>query len=66
MKNNDLMTCKEASIFLTVKESWIRRQTRLHQIPVVRLGAYCRYKKSSLERYIHEQEQNGAGDEIND
>jgi len=57
---NDLMTCKEAAEFLTVPESWIRRKTRLHEIPVVRLGRYARYRVSSLMEWLEDQEERQA------
>jgi excisionase family DNA binding protein len=52
-----LMTAHEAAELLRVTPAWVYEQTRRSRMPHVRLGRYVRYRRTSLEAWVDENEQ---------
>jgi hypothetical protein len=44
-----LLDASQIADNLGVPKSWVREQSRLGHIPVVRLGRYCRYRLADVE-----------------
>lgn len=49
----ELLSFKQASAFLNVKESWLRMMVFRQEIPVVKLGRLIRFRKSDLIVFIN-------------
>lgn len=53
---NKLLTYKQAAIYLSLSEPYIRRLKSEGRIPYVEFGKAVRFRISSLERWVHERE----------
>lgn len=53
-KVDEILDIPATAEFLKVKVRWIRLQVTLNQIPYHKVGRYVRFKKSELERYLHQ------------
>lgn len=51
-----LLTAAQVAQLLTLKESWVREQTRRGLIPHLRLGRYTRYRYETIIAWISQQE----------
>lgn len=51
-----LMTAEEVAHLLGVNVAWIYAQSRRRQIPTVTLGRYRRYRRSAIDRWVAELE----------
>jgi excisionase family DNA binding protein len=51
-----LITADEAAVILNVSKAWVYEQTRQRRMPHVRLGRYVRYRRSTLNAWLEEQE----------
>lgn len=49
---NDLLSIKEASAYLGVKESWLRSAVWKKTIKFIKLQRLVRFRKSDLEEFI--------------
>jgi predicted DNA-binding transcriptional regulator AlpA len=49
---SSLLDASQLADKLGVPKSWVREQSRLGHIPVVRLGRYCRYRLAEVEAAI--------------
>ncbi len=55
MNNNDrLLDLKETSLFLNVKESWLRSAIFRQSIPFIKLGHLIRFKKDELINWLEQ------------
>ncbi len=52
MINEKLLSIKDVSELLNVKESWIRCQVFYKNIPHLKIGGLLRFKKSELDKWI--------------
>lgn len=52
-----LLNAGQIAAALGVPKSWVREQSRLGHIPVVRLGRYCRYRLADLEAAIAKRDE---------
>jgi excisionase family DNA binding protein len=50
-----LLNTTEAAELLNLPPTWVAEAGRSGKIPTVRLGAYVRFKKSDLEKYIEDE-----------
>jgi excisionase family DNA binding protein len=48
---------REVALLLRVTKAWVYTQTRARRIPHVALGRYVRYRRSALEAWIEDMEQ---------
>jgi excisionase family DNA binding protein len=55
-----LLDAKDVAELLSVPVSWVREATRAGQLPVVRLGRYCRYDRADVEEWVTAQKRGGA------
>ena len=51
-----LLDASQIADRLGVPISWVREQSRLGNIPVVRLGRYCRYRLAEVEAAIAQRD----------
>jgi excisionase family DNA binding protein len=51
-----LITAAEAAAILNVSKAWVYEQTRRQRMPHVRLGRYVRYRRTTLDAWLQEQE----------
>lgn len=51
-----LMTAEDVSKLLGVNVAWVYAQSRRRRIPTVTLGRYRRYRRSAIERWVEEIE----------
>ena len=51
----ELLTIREASEFLKMKESWIRSAIFKREIPYIKVGALIRFNKSELLKWLERQ-----------
>ncbi|HAZ13926.1 MAG: hypothetical protein A2X86_08160 [Bdellovibrionales bacterium GWA2_49_15] len=51
----ELLTIKEASAFLKMKESWIRSAVFKRDIPYIKMGALIRFNKNELHQWLERQ-----------
>jgi hypothetical protein len=51
-----LLDAGQIAAALSVPKSWVREQSRLGHIPVVRLGRYCRYRLTDVEAAIAQRD----------
>lgn len=58
-----LMTAEEVAAYLQVKTGWVYAESRAGRIPHVRLGRYCRYRRSAILDWLERLEglSHGAG-----
>ena len=56
MTSERLLEAREVAQILSVKESWVRAETRAGRIPHVPLGRYIRYREHTVRRFIDERE----------
>jgi excisionase family DNA binding protein len=58
-----LMTAEEVAAWLQVKTGWVYAESRAGRIPHVRLGRYCRYRRSAILDWLERLEavSHGAG-----
>jgi excisionase family DNA binding protein len=47
-----LMNAKKLADHLAVPESWIREQTRIGELPSIKLGHYVRFRLDDVQRHI--------------
>ena len=47
-----LMTVQDVADFLAVPKRWVYEKTRFNQIPVCRVGHYCRFRRSDIEQWL--------------
>jgi excisionase family DNA binding protein len=52
-----LLTADEVAGLLHVTKSWVYDQTRQHRMPHVRLGRYVRYRRSAVDGWIAQLEE---------
>ncbi|MCW2986830.1 MAG: DNA-binding protein [Conexibacter sp.] len=58
----ELLIAEEVAALLRVKTTWVYAETRAHRIPHMRLGRYCRYRRSAIELWLDERERDeGSG-----
>ena len=53
---NALMTAEDVAKLLGVNVAWVYAQSRRRRIPTVTLGRYRRYRRSAIERWVEEIE----------
>jgi len=51
-----LLNANQIAAALGVPKSWVREQSRLGNIPVVKLGHYCRYRLADVEAALAERD----------
>lgn len=51
-----LMTAEDVARLLGVNVAWVYAQSRRRRIPTVTLGRYRRYRRSAIERWVAEIE----------
>lgn len=56
-----LLTASEVAEWLGVPKGWVYAMSRTGDLPTVRLGRYCRFRRSSVDEWIERQESNNAG-----
>ena len=52
MSKEPLLSVEELAAFLNVPKRWVYEKTRFNQIPVYRVGHYCRFKPSDIEQWL--------------
>lgn len=55
--SEELLDAAGVADWLAVTTAWVYAQTRAGRIPCVRLGRYYRYRRSTLERWLDELEE---------
>lgn len=50
-----LLSIKEISTYLSVKESWVRSQIFQGKMPFIKIGHLIRFKVSEIEEWINNQ-----------
>lgn len=55
-----LMTAEEVARLLGVNVAWVYAQSRRRRIPTVTLGRYRRYRRSAIERWVAQIEDDPA------
>ncbi len=60
-----LLSVRELAEWLGLPVGWIYKQTsaRPPTIPVIKLGKYCKFRKSEIEAYLDRQHSQGGGGE---
>ncbi|MCW2997414.1 MAG: DNA-binding protein [Conexibacter sp.] len=58
--DEDILIAEEVASLLRVKVTWVYAEKRANRIPHMRLGRYCRYRRSTIEHWLIEQEQQTA------
>lgn len=51
-KDNSILDVKELAVYLKVDESWIYKRTRNHEIPFIKKGKYCLFRKSAIDAWL--------------
>jgi excisionase family DNA binding protein len=54
--SEELLTAREVATLLGVAPSWVRAASRAGRLPTVNLGRYRRYRRSTIDAWIHDQE----------
>jgi len=54
--DDSLMSVKELSVYLGVKEQWIYERVSLNEIPFIKMGKLLRFKKSAIDQWLKSQE----------
>jgi len=49
-----ILDVKELAAYLRVDENWIYQRTRKHEIPFIKKGKYCLFKKSAIDAWLNE------------
>jgi excisionase family DNA binding protein len=57
----EVMTVKQAAAYLQVNEQVLYRYVREDKVPVARMGATIRFKKSVLDRWLESESWNSIG-----
>ena len=55
-----LLDANQVADKLGVPVSWVREQSRLGNIPVIKLGRYCRYRLAEVEAAIKQRDGRSA------
>ncbi len=50
--NEELMTVKELSAYLKVKETWIYKFVSLNEIPHCKIGKFLRFRRCEIDGWI--------------
>lgn len=58
MLNDDIMTVKELAEYLKIAEKTAYRFASRGKVPGFKVGSAWRFRKSEIDRWISEQEQN--------
>ncbi|MCB0327955.1 MAG: helix-turn-helix domain-containing protein [Bdellovibrionales bacterium] len=56
-----LMSIREASKYLGIKESRLRKATRLRELPFMRVGRLIRFERDHLDQWINKKHQDEGG-----
>jgi excisionase family DNA binding protein len=56
----EIMTAQEVATLLRVNKSWVYAQARANRIPHIRLGRYVRFRRSAINEWLDEIEQEPA------
>jgi len=52
LATDDLLTADEVAQLLRMTPAWVYAETRRNRIPHLRLGRYCRYRRSAIEAWM--------------
>ena len=55
------MTAEEVADWLQVRIGWVYAESRAGRMPHVRLGRYCRYRRSAVVEWLARLERVSAG-----
>jgi excisionase family DNA binding protein len=50
--HDELLTADEVAALLRMTPGWVYAETRRNRIPHMRLGRYCRYRRSTIEAWM--------------
>lgn len=53
-KDDSILNVKELTEYLKVGESWIYQRTRNHEIPFIKKGKYCLFRKSVIDAWLNQ------------
>lgn len=54
-----LLVADEVAELLDLKEGYIYALSRRGEIPTIRIGRYCRYRRDAIEDWLNDNEQGG-------
>ncbi len=57
-----LLQARDVAALLNVSPRWVKDKTRQGVLPVVRLGRFPRYRRSSILAWIADEERGGVAD----
>jgi excisionase family DNA binding protein len=50
--DDSILDVKSLAAYLNVDENWIYQRTRKHQIPFIKKGKYCMFRKSVIDAWL--------------
>jgi len=53
-EDDTIFTIDELAQYLKVDKNWIYQRTRFHEIPYIKKGKYCRFKKSAIDAWLNQ------------
>ena len=52
--DDSILNVKELALFLRVGENWIYQKTRNKEIPYIKKGKYCLFRKSAIDAWLNQ------------
>ena len=56
MTDDKLLSVEDVAELLGVKASWVYAESRAGRLPTVMVGRYRRFRRSSVEQWVSDQE----------
>jgi len=53
-ENSTIFDVKELAEYLRVEENWIYTRTRKQEIPFIKKGKYCLFRKSAIDTWLNQ------------
>jgi len=60
-RDPEIMTAEEVATLLRLNKSWVYAQAGTNRIPHIRLGRYVRFRRSAINEWLSEIEQEPVG-----
>lgn len=54
--DDQLYDVKGLAAYLNVDENWIYQRTRKHEIPFIKKGKYCLFRKKNIDAWLNQDE----------